>query len=542
MIFACVSVSDDLSNQIINPILRGFNPDASIVKVGKDYYMATSTFEWMPGVEIYHSRHLVNWELVANPLQSIGQANLVGNYNSGSIWAPHLSYSEERFWLLITDVKTGTAFKDTLNYVLSCETIDGDWGDPVFVTATGFDPAFFHDDDGRHYIMSMLFDHRLEKPNFDGLVIQEFDVQEMKLIGERNHFFYGTDLGVCEGPQMLKKDGWYYLLCAAGGTGYSHAATVCRSNHVMGPYEISPYHPLLTTKSDLENSLQKSGQASFVEVTPAEWYIVHICARPLTERGYCTLGRETALQKIEWIDGWPRLANGTIFPDLEVQVPSVGRGVTQKTDFSTIDNFSISILPNYFKTLRQPINEKISLDERPGYLRLHGEQSLSSLHQQTMVARRWQHFSFHVETEMTFEPNNFQQIAGLVLFYDTDNWHYLHVSYDEVTKEKYIQVETDSINSFSYRSDRIVIESDKPIRLAVEVDRGNAQFYYGIAKDELKAIGESVEADRLSDDYIKENGKLAFTGAMVGICAQDMDSHNSFADFRYFNYIENHYQ
>ena len=131
-------------NKVVNPILRGFHPDASVVKVGADYYLATSTFEWMPGVEIYHSRDLVNWQLIANPLQNNLQASLIGNYNSGSIWAPHLSYAEGRFWLLITDVKTGNAFKDTLNYVFSSETITGDWGTPTFVTASGFDPAFFH--------------------------------------------------------------------------------------------------------------------------------------------------------------------------------------------------------------------------------------------------------------------------------------------------------------------------------------------------------------------------------------------------------------
>src|SRR5699024_5399177 len=109
------------------------------------------------------------------------------------------------------------------------------------------------------------------------LVIQEYDIDQMKLVGERKHFFYGTDLGVCEGPQLLKKDGWYYLLCAAGGTGYSHAATVCRSRNVMGPYELSPYHPFITTKPDPTNPLQKSGHASFIHVSEDEWYVVHIC-------------------------------------------------------------------------------------------------------------------------------------------------------------------------------------------------------------------------------------------------------------------------
>ncbi|UPO90129.1 glycoside hydrolase family 43 protein [Niallia sp. Man26] len=523
---------------IVNPILRGFNPDASVVKVGSDYYLATSTFEWWPGVEIYHSTDLVNWNLVAQPINRISQANLVGNYNSGSIWAPHLSYSKGKFWLLYTDVKTGTAFKDTINYVISCETIDGEWSEPTFVTASGFDPAFFHDEDGRHYVMNMLFDHRLDKPNFSGLVIQEYDLEEMKLIGERSHFFRGTDLGVCEGPQLLKKDGWYYLLCAAGGTGYSHASTVCRSKNIFGPYELSPFHPLITTKTDSTNPLQKSGHASFVPISEQEWYIVHLCSRPLTERGNCTLGRETALQKIEWIDGWPRLVNGTPYPEMRVPKPSIALNTSQNTDNSTFCNFNTEVLPNYFKTLRRPLGEKASLIERPGYLRLYGEQSLSSLHQQSLVARRWQSFRFRAETEIEFSPKSFQQLAGLVLFYDTDNWIYLHISYDEERRRKYIQLETAKINQFSYESDRILIsQHEEPIKLAVEVNREKAQFYYNLSNEWIK-IGEEIEVNHLSDDYIKANGKLAFTGAMVGICAQDMDNHTSYADFKYFNYQE----
>ena len=151
----------------------------------------------------------------------------------------------------------------------------------------------------------MLFDWRLDRPGFAGTVIQEFDAQTMRLVGQRKHFYKGTDWGVCEGPHILQKDGWYYLLCAAGGTGYHHAATVARARTLDGPWENSPYHPLLTAWDAPENPLQKSGHACFLE-KDGRWYITHICARPLTQRGNCTLGRETALQEIEWVDGWPR--------------------------------------------------------------------------------------------------------------------------------------------------------------------------------------------------------------------------------------------
>lgn len=480
---------------------------------------------------------------MANPLTRLSQVDLRGNYNSGSIWAPHLSYAQGKFWLIYTDVKTRGAYKDTLNYLISADNIEGPWSEPSFISASGFDPCVFHDEDGKSYVINMLYDQRLDKPGFAGLVIQELDLTKRQLVGERQHFFTGTDLGVCEGPQMLKKDGWYYLLCAAGGTGYSHAATVCRSRNVYGPYEVSPYQPLLTTKTDPDNPLQKSGHASFVEVNPDEWYIVHISARPLREkgvqRGNCPLGRETSLQPLDWIEDWPRLANGTTSPDLWVTAPSIGENVTQRQDYSeNVDFGTISKLPIAFKSLRAPLGTRASLTARPGYLRLFGTQSITSVHEQTLVARRWQAFDFRVETELSFEPKSFQQLAGLVLFYDTDNYQYLQCSYDEDTQKAYLQIEVAELGEHHYASEHHVL-SENTVKLAVTVHKTASQFYI-FAGGQWVTFGPVLPADHISDDYIKDHGKLAFTGAMVGICAQDLDQHSSHADFKYFNYQETH--
>lgn len=523
---------------ITNPILRGFNPDASIIKVNEDFYIATSTFEWLPGVEIYHSSDLVNWEVVAQPLQDLVNVNLRGNYNSGSIWAPHLSYSDGRFWLIYTDVKTRTQFKDTLNYVISAEEITGPWSEPVFVTASGFDPAFFHDDDGKHYFINMLYDHRVGHKKFAGLVMQEFDIKKMQLIGERQNFYTGTSLGVCEGPQMMKKDGYYYLLCAAGGTGYSHAATVSRSKNIWGPYETSPYHPLMTTKDDPKNPIQKAGHASFVKAGD-EWFIVHIMARPLSlQRGRCTLGRETGLQKIEWIDGWPRLANGTIHPEVVIESPKISADIVQKNDYSEMVDFSNEQLPLSFKTLRHQPKDSIVFNQSTDCLRLYGRQSLSSLHEQTLIARRWQSHTFTAKTEMYFAPKSFQQTAGLVLFYDTENWQYLQVSYNESTCKKYVQLLVCDNNICENYSEEIELNDEMAIKLSVKVDKEQAQFLYALGAGAFKPIGKSTKADHLSDDYVRECGGMPFTGAFVGICAQDLDDHSSFAEFKYFDYQE----
>lgn len=557
---------------ITNPILRGFQPDASVCAVGEDYYIATSTFEWWPGVMIYHSRDLVNWHLAGRPLNRRGQINLVGDRNSGGIWAPHLSRAKGRFWLMITDVKTDQCFKDTLNYVMSCDTIDGQWTDPVFVHGSGFDPALFHDDDGKSYVMSMLWDYRPYKPSFNGVAIQEYDLERHRLLGKAERIFSGSGWGLTEGPQMIKKDGWYYLLCAEGGTGFSHASVVCRSRRLTGPYEISPYTPLISTRFAPKSPLQKCGHASFLKAASGEWYITYICARPMTlQRGNCVLGRETGLARIEWTDGWPRLRDGETAPYLrpeggEIRMPDrnvtlaeppvktgwnactvppltlsvPAEGAVCQRDHSTETDFLEPELPEYFHTLREPLGEHMSLSMRPGYLRLYGQQSIASLHSQTMVARRWQSMEFTAGTVMEFAPKNYNQMAGLACFYNTENYMYAYVSYDEDRKCRILDILTccGGKTSVELGEDRISVpEGAGSIRLEVEVVREKLRFYYGWEEEGLKPLGQWLPADHLSDDYIRESA-LVFTGAMVGICVQDLYDHSGFADFECFYYRE----
>lgn len=524
--------------EIYNPILPGFHPDPSVVQVGDDYYLATSTFEWWPGVEIYHSRDLARWQPVGSAVRETLQANLRGNCNSGGIWAPHLSYSEGKFWLAYTDVKTISPFKDTLNYVITTSDIRGPWSEPVFVTASGFDPSFFHDEDGRHYFLNMLFDYRPGRQRFAGTVIQEFDPQTMRLVGERRHFYKGNALGTCEGPQILKKDGFYYLLCAAGGTGYSHAATVARCKNLQGPFEESPFFPLLTSADVPDAPLQKSGHACFLR-HKGEWYIVHLCARPLSVRGNCVLGRETALQKIEWVDGWPRLCGGGCHPRTVVQVEGAA-GVPTADHSERVDFAVCRELPLSFKTLRGPLApEQYSLDARKGYLRLYGRQSLASLHSQTLLARRWQAFDFTVETWMEFSPENFQQMAGLVLFYDTEHWFYACQTFGEEQGGPVLLALAAEAGQLRTLSPAVPWPAGQPVVLRAQVTAGTARFSFGSPGAGFCPLGGEFDVQPLSDDSIMANsGRMAFTGAMAGICAQDMDRHTSCADFRYFHYLE----
>ena len=190
---------------IRNPILPGFNPDPSICRVGDDYYIATSTFEWYPGVQIHHSRDLANWTLATRPLTRAAQLDMRGNPDSCGIWAPCLSHADGLFWLVYTDVKRlDGAFKDAHNYIVTAPAIDGPWSDPIYVNSSGFDPSLFHDADGRKFFMNVRWNHRGQgtggnpaHASFDGILLQEWS-PDAGLTGPVRNIFDGTARGLTE--------------------------------------------------------------------------------------------------------------------------------------------------------------------------------------------------------------------------------------------------------------------------------------------------------------------------------------------------------
>jgi xylan 1,4-beta-xylosidase len=270
--------------QIRNPILRGFNPDPSIVRVGDDYYIATSTFEWYPGVQIHHSRDLVHWRLLTRPLRRASQLDMRGDPDSCGIWAPCLTHHDGLFHLIYTDVKRygrssaagapGASLRDFHNYLVTSATIDGDWSDPIYLNSSGFDPSLFHDDDGRKFLVNMLWDHRPAQNRFAGIVLQEYSPAAQRLIGERQIIFAGTPIGFTEAPHLYKRNGWYYLLTAEGGTGWGHAVTMARSRAIDGPYELHPDVYILTARDRPDAPLQRAGHADLVDTPAGQTYIV----------------------------------------------------------------------------------------------------------------------------------------------------------------------------------------------------------------------------------------------------------------------------
>ena len=529
---------------ITNPILRGFNPDPSILRVGDDYYIASSTFEWFPGVQIHHSRDLKHWRLLTHPLTRRSQLDMLGNPDSGGVWAPCLSYADGLFYLIYTDVKSHLGpFKDTHNYLVTASDIMGPWSEPVHLNSSGFDPSLFHDSDGKKWLLNMIWDHRKGKNPFGGIALQQYSPEVRRLVGPVHNIFGGTELGLTEGPHIYRHNGYYYLLTAEGGTRFGHAATVARSSSLFGPYEVDPMGPLVTAAGDMELELQRAGHASLVETPNQELYIAHLCGRPLRPSMQCNLGRETALQQVKWTeDGWLRLAGGGNRPYVEVQAPDLPEH--RWSEESETDDFDGGQLSIHLQSLREPISEEwASLKQRQGYLRLKGRESLYSAFRQSLVARRQQSFVIEAETAVEFDPDHYQQLAGLIYYYNNKNYYYLWISRDEQLGRCLGIMSSDRGIYDEPLESPVSIEGWDKVRLKAKVNYERLTFYYSKDGAEWTAIGTVLDAGKISDEnaetvsgnYLIDQG---FTGAFIGLCAQDLSGSGKYADFDYFTYRE----
>ena len=547
---------------IHNPILKGFHPDPSIVRVGEDYYIATSTFEWWPGIRLHHSTDLVHWELIEYPLNRTSQLDLRGVGASQGVWAPCLTYDKGIFYLLYTVV---TAFYcnmyDTNNYLVTATDIHGPWSEPIALNNFGFDPSLFHDDDGRKYMVSMVTDHRVPKKYVGRLVLQEYDPVQKKMTGPVKDI-YRADKIFLEGPHIFKRNGWYYLFSADTGTGELHGQTIQRSRDIWGPYEMykadfmertadNEAYSILTSRHHENILLQKSGHCDLVETPEGEWYAVHLCGRASDRRNPADavrfagarrymLGRETAIQKMKWTeDDWLVMEDGSTEPKEYVEEPagnhSTKEPITEEgresSGAAVRDDFNTPVLDPDYQSLRIPMTEHyLSLTERVGYLRMYGRSGLSSKFSQTLIARRLTEYDMEISTKLEFEPEVFKQMAGLILMYDTDNYLYLHVSRDEDCGKCIALLKAEN-KKYEYLTDYLPVFSGLPIYLKADMRNGYFTFSYRLEGSDWQTIAENIDGSFMSDEACTEGW---FTGAMAGICCQDLTGFGKYADFDWF--------
>lgn len=537
--------------KIENPVLPGFNADPSMIRVGDTYYIANSTFEWWPGVRLHESKDMVHWRLLPSPLNRRSQIDMRGNPSSGGVWAPDLSYADGKFWLVYSDVKiVNGAFKDCTNYLVTAEDIRGPWSEPIRINGVGFDASLFHDDDGRKYLVQQTWDFREYNHPFDGITLTEFDVETMRLLPETERTIWrGTDVKLVEGPHLYKINGMYYLFCAEGGTVWTHQEVVARSSTLDAmSFEGSPYNPFISNFDTPRSYLQKQGHGALVDTPSGEWYYASLCARPwhhenesVTDpRGWCTLGRETSIQKVEWTDdGWPVVVGGHGGQRV-VEAPQDAIETEAPADHSQHDDFEASQLALDWNTLRVPFDESMG-SVGGGTLTLHGQGSLCNLFDLSLVARRWQAFDFDASVGVRFDPTNYRQMAGLTNYYNDLCWSWAFVTWDEKRQCRVIEVAQNDFNSYtSFLRDRAVPVPDdvETVWLRTRVRTQTYGYDYSFDGEQWHDLGVELDAKILSDDYVNQRYGGFFTGAFVGLAAVDLSGYAATAEFVDFDYCE----
>ena len=591
--------------KICNPVLAGFNPDPCLCAAHGRYYLATSTFQWMPGVTLYESDDLVTWHCLGGALDGL---DLRGIPNSGGVWAPDLSFDGRRFWLVFTVSKQiDGIFKDVENYVTCAERIEGPWSEPVFVNASGFDPGMYHEG-GRHYVLNPQWDPRPLPGHhrFNGLILQEFSL-EQGLVGEARVVLdnVGAVNWLREGPHIMRHDGWYYIACAEGGTGRRHRIRMARSRELWGPYEVCPEPLVCAWCADVP--LRKAGHGNFVQTADGSWYVCHLTSRYLPRRdgtphvfdehedGISPLGRETALERVTWVDGWPRLAEGVedgtalprlapdgsfaIAPEPAVEAPAGAAparevrpgevGYRYETTFDPARDLWREgwLWPRYTpETLigdgralmladpgRLPVvlsapGEGVDLGGvgsvfAEGGLIMRGGDSPSSLFDRCALERRVTSFAYHAETTLMFGPGHYNQLAGLICEYDARAFLFLAVGYDETRARRVIDVLSCVGGEFAMPlGDEARIEVPEGlgrITLAVDVDGYDLTFSYGFAGEPLVPVmGPDgaplvLDASAMSDERVPG---WTYTGSMVGVTCVDMFDKTTAAAFLGFSY------
>lgn len=539
-------------NMIKNPILPGFNPDPCICRKGDDYYLAVSTFEWFPGIPIYHSKDLKNWELYTHVLTDDETVDLKKLPSAKGIWAPCLTYCEEEdlFYVIYGVMNSMNArYFDVNNYLITATDIRGPWSEPVYLHSSGFDASILHDN-GKKYIVSLEWETRegYEKPG--AICMVEYDPEKKEIIGYPKRIWNGgTDRGCIEAPHLYKRGEYYYIMCAEGGTGYNHCVTMGRSKEIWGPYAADPMNPIVTSVPGESNErhdpdhlkpryynpdsiLQKSGHGSVVDTQNGENYLVHLCARPFVPELRCTLGRETAIQKMIWTDDhWLRMANGDNLAEVLVEASNLPEvPVKQIPDF---DDFNEEELGLQYYAPRIMPQRFADLKARPGYVRIRGQESRTSLNQVSILARKLTSVYATVTTKMEFVPEVHQHSAGLILYYDNMNYINLRKYYSETLGQSALSIiHLENGEKTEFLNTRIPV-SDDPIYLRLIIEGRQSHFSWCYDGVNYQKIGRVFDTTRFSDEYCKYG---EFTGTMVGLTCADRVKHSHYADFDFFEY------
>jgi alpha-N-arabinofuranosidase len=417
-----------------NPVIPGFNPDPSICRAGDDYYLATSSFEYFPGVPIYHSRDLVHWEMIGHALHRPSQLNLDSVASSGGIYAPTLRYHNGTFYMVTTLTGPGRKDRPRGNFIVTAKIPAGPWSEPHWIEgAPGIDPSLLFDDNGKVYFCGNTSPQTKLWDKHRNIWVQELDLKTWKLVGKRVEIldggeYYkkgtidgGIESGVnnFEAPHIYKKDGMYYAMLAHGGTSLNHAVSIWRSKNIFGPYEINPANPILTHR-DLSKffPITSTGHADLVQAKDGRWWMVYLAKRPYGGDNYI-LGRETFISPVDWNVEWP-IVNPS--DPGRSKVVSLYPGTLKETPSGFFrDNFDTPVLRKEWTFLRTPRSTWWAVEKGILKIRLRPETLAQPLNS-SFIGKRQEHIDCETVVKMTFVPAAENEEAGLAVERDTESY------------------------------------------------------------------------------------------------------------------------
>lgn len=478
-----------------NPVLRGFNPDPSICRVGDDFYLVTSSFEYFPGLPIYTSKDLINWKQIGHCLTRDSQLPLQKVPSSGGLFAPSLRYHDGLFYVICTNVSAGG------NFYCTAPDPAGPWSEPIWVDIKSIDPDIFWDEDGKTYFVTQ---------GDEGIRVTEIDIKTGKVTGTERLVWGGIGGRFPEAPHIYKKDGFYYLLLGEGGTEYMHSATIGRSKNIYGPYESCPLNPILTHANRLgqSNPIQGVGHADLIQAKDGSWWMVFLGFRVTHQWAYYhVLGRETFLAPVDWPKGgWPQVnGNGTV--SLNMEVPTLPLHPFEQSPMRT--EFNNDKLGFEWQYLRNPVRENYSLSEKKGFLRIStSPYTLNETESVSMICRRQTEHDFTAATYLEFNSSNDNEEAGITLI--QNNTHHYDLFIKKEGKQTIVRLRANA-GSLRYVVAEQVIRDNKAL-LKIKGTPSQYIFYYADPQNE-----EYKELGKLDTRYLSTEVAGGFTGVMIGI-------------------------
>lgn len=513
-----------------NPIIPGFYSDPSICRVGRDYYLVTSSFEYFPGVPIFHSRDLVNWKQIGYCLTRESQLPLAHARSSQGIWAATLRHHNGKFYMTTTNL-WGIG-----HFYVTAEDPAGEWSDPIYVRTTddtaplgvpylfggtGWDPSFLFDDDGTVY-----FHWYVHKT---GILQSVIDIETGQLLTPPRVIWTGTGAKSPEGPHLYKINGLYYIVAAEGGTEYGHMMTMGRSDSPWGPFESCPHNPILTQRS-LDNPIMGAGHGDLIQAHDGSWWVVFLAFRPHGYPPVYHLGRETYLAPARWTeDGWLKVGlDGHV--ELEMDAPLLAPQACQC--HSLRDDFDQPRFDINWNFLRNPVWENYSLSERPGFLRMTGSDiTLNDIASPSMICRRQRSFDCRFSAAIEFSPLDESHEAGLVV-YANDRHHY-EIFYTVRSHQPSIVVR----RAIGTLSAEVACVPYSPAsfgsagQIVLALQANSCQYQLGYLENE-----RFVEIARAETRYLATEVAGCFTGVFLGLYVTG--KHEPLAYFDWCDYQE----